>query len=149
MRIPAAHVDVGVPRDHLFAYITDTATVKQWQPDVIESRALTDGGFQPGARWRVTVNEPRRGRFDLETWVIAVTPNERVVYGMDEPSASAEIEYRLADIPTGTRVESEANFRLKGIMKILTPLVRGMVKHKFESRLKLLRDAAEADFVAH
>ena len=144
MQIPTVSTDVRVPRDRLFAYLTDPTTVKQWQPDVVESRPLTDGGVRPGARWRVTVEEPRRGRFELQTWVVALTPNNRVVYGMDEPSSTAEIEYKLTDSPAGTHIESTATFHMKGFFRLFAPLVRGMVRRKFESRLNLLRDAAEA-----
>jgi uncharacterized protein YndB with AHSA1/START domain len=146
MQLRTVSTNIRVPRKRLFDYLTDPTTVQQWQPDVVESRPLTDGGVRPGARWRVTVEEPRRGRFELETWVIAFNPDERVVYGMDEPTSAAEIEYRLADTPTGTRVETTATFHLKGFFRFLAPLVRGMVQRKFQSRLDVLRDVAEARF---
>jgi len=145
MRLTTEHVYVGVPRERLFGYLTDLTTVRDWQPDLAEPpEALTTGGVRPGARWHATVDEPRRGRFTLEVTVAAMTRPEQVSYYMEEPSSSATIAYHLTAQGTGTQVQIQAEFQLKGWRRLLSPLVRPIIQKKLAARLLLLRDAAQA-----
>src|SRR5437899_599228 len=66
MRISSASVVVLVPSERVFAFIRDRAKLKCWQPDVIDSHLLSGDGSAAGSRWRVTLKDPARGRFELE-----------------------------------------------------------------------------------
>jgi uncharacterized protein YndB with AHSA1/START domain len=145
MRLTNMIVDVSAPVERVFAFLRDPMKIKRWQPDVVATRIVSGDGLQKGSRWCATVKEPQRGTFDLEVWVADVVENERIVYAMDEPQSHAEIEYRLSSSGDGTRVACSADFKLKGIARVLSPLVRGFVARKFRSRLALLRDQIEAD----
>ena len=140
-------VNVSAPRDRVFAFLRDPIKVKRWQPDVVTTEIVSGDGLQKGSRWRAKVKEPQRGTFDLEVWVADVVENERIVYAMEEPQSRAEIEYRLISSGDGTQVVCSADFKLKGIAKFLSPLVKGFVARKFRSRLDLLRQQIEADEV--
>ena len=144
MRIQTSSVEIAAAPERVFAFMTDPSQIKRWQPDVVESRPLTENGFRVGARWRATVEEYGR-RFDVETWVVALATNERIVVGMDAPTASGEIEYHFVGQGQGTSLSVTATLEIKGMMRILSFLVKGMVRRKMESRLKLLRDVVEAE----
>jgi uncharacterized protein YndB with AHSA1/START domain len=138
-------VSVSAPRERVFAFLRDPMKVKRWQPDVVTTTIVSGDGLQKGSRWRATVKEPQRGTFDLEVWVADVVANERIAYAMEEPQSHAEIEYRLISSGNGTQVVCSADFKLKGIARFLSPLVKGFVARKFRSRLSLLREQIEAD----
>lgn len=147
MRLTNLVVNVSAPRDRVFAFLRDPTKVKRWQPDVITTEIVSGNGLQKGSRWRATVKEPQRGTFDLEVWVADVAENERIVYAMEEPQSHAGIEYRLIGSGEGTQVVCSADFKLKGIARFLSPIVKGFVARKFRSRLDLLRQQIEADEV--
>jgi uncharacterized protein YndB with AHSA1/START domain len=138
-------VDVSAPRESVFAFLRDPTKVKRWQPDVVTTTVISGDGAQKGSRWRATVAEPQRGTFELDVWVADVVENERIVYAMDEPRSSAEIEYRLSSSAVGTQVTCSADFRLKGFARFLAPFVKGFVARKFRARLSLLREQIEAE----
>ena len=145
MRIPAASVLVQVPRERVFAFMRDQAKLKRWQPEVIDSLLLSGDGSAMGSRWRLTVEDPARGRFELETWIVALKENEFLAYAWEEPRSVGEVEYRLVGSGPGTRIQSTATFYLRGFGRVFTPLVTGSVARKLASRLKLLREQLEAE----
>jgi len=145
MRIPSASVVVPVPSERVFAFIRDMAKLKRWQPEVIDVRLLSGDGSATGSRWRLTVEDPARGRFELETWIVALTENERLAYAWQELRSMGEIEYRLKRSEPGTRIQSTAKFHLRGFGRIFTPFVKGAVTQKFASRLKLLCEQIEEE----
>src|SRR6266478_334735 len=88
MRISSASVVVLVPSERVFAFIRDQAKLKCWQPEVIDSHLLSGDGSAAGSRWRVTLKDPARGRFELETWIVGLRENEQVVYAWQEATSS-------------------------------------------------------------
>jgi len=123
MRIPSASVVVPVPSERVFAFIRDMAKLKRWQPEVIDVRLLSGDGSATGSRWRLTVEDPARGRFELETWIVALTENERLACAWQELRSMGEIEYRRKRSEQGTRIQSTAKFHLRGFGRIFTPFV--------------------------
>jgi uncharacterized protein YndB with AHSA1/START domain len=139
-----ASIDIAASPELVFAYMTDPRHVKSWQPDVVESQPLPAGGLCVGTRLRSTVQEYGR-RFEVELRIAAIAANEHVAYEMEAPTASIHSEFRLTRKGNSTRVEHLVTVRLKGLGRLLMPFAKGMVQRKLESRLKLLRDAVEAE----
>src|SRR5437762_948993 len=104
MILPTATVDIAAPRHRVFSFMANPDYVKRWQPDVVESTPLTDGGMRRGARWRVTVQEYGR-RFDVETSVVDMALDQRLVFETSAPTANVQVEYRFFDYGLNTRVE--------------------------------------------
>ena len=145
MRITSDTVDVAVPPERLFAYLTNPDFVMEWQPDLVgQPQWLTEGGLRPGARFRATMEQPGRGRVVAEITVVTLTPPERVVYHTEEPTSSVDFEWRVTREPNGSQVQVTMDIRLKGLLRLLAVLARPMIRRKLESRLLLLRDAAQA-----
>jgi uncharacterized protein YndB with AHSA1/START domain len=142
MILPTATVDIAAPRHRVFSFMTNPDHVKSWQPDVVESTPFTDGGMRRGARWRVTVQEYGR-RFDVETSVVDMALDQRLVFETSTPTANVQVEYRFFDHGPNTRVELMATLKPRGIMRILFPFAKGMIRRKVASRLDLLREVIE------
>ena len=143
MTLPTATVDIAAPRHRVFSFMTNPDYVKRWQPDVVESTPLTDGGVRRGARWRVTVQEYSR-RFDVETSVVDMALDQRLVFETSAPTANIQVEYRFFDHGLNTRVELVATLKPRGLMRIFFPFAKGMIRRKVASRLDLLREVIES-----
>jgi uncharacterized protein YndB with AHSA1/START domain len=142
MILPTATVDIAAPRHRVFSFMTNPDYVTRWQPDVVQSIPLTEGGMQRGARWRVTVQEYGR-RFDVDTSVVDMALDERLVFETSAPTANVQVEYRFFDHGPNTRVELMATLKPRGIMRIVFPFAKGMIRRKVASRLDLLREVIE------
>ena len=68
---------------------------------------------------------------------------ERLVYRMEAPTATGDIEYRLTRLGDRTRLDQQVTIRLKGLMRVIGPFIMGMIRKKMMSRLALLRDVIE------
>jgi uncharacterized protein YndB with AHSA1/START domain len=142
MILPTATVDIAAPRHRVFSFMTNPDYVTRWQPDVVQSIPLTDGSMRRGARWRVTVQEYGR-RFDVDTSVVDMALDERLVFETSAPTANVQVEYRFFDHGPNTRVELIATLKPRGIMRIVFPFAKGMIRRKVASRLDLLREVIE------
>src|ERR1700704_2956903 len=127
MILPTATVDIAAPRHRVFSFMTNPDYVTRWQPDVVESTPLTEGGMQRGARWRVTVQEYGR-RFDVETSVFGMALDQRLVFETRAPTANVQVDYRFFDHGPNTRVELIATLKPRGIMRIVFPFAKGMIR---------------------
>jgi len=143
MILPTATVDIAAPRHRMFSFMTNPDYVKRWQPDVVESTPLTDGDVRRGTRWRVTVQEYGR-RFDVETSVVDMALDQRLVFETSAPTANVQVEYRFFDHGPTTRVELVATLKPRGFTRIFFPFAKGMIRRKVASRLDLLRQVIEA-----
>jgi uncharacterized protein YndB with AHSA1/START domain len=143
MILPTATVDIAAPRHRVFSFMTNPDYVKRWQPDVVESTPLTDGGMRRGARWRVTVEEFGR-RLDVETSVVDLVLNTRLVFETSAPTADVQVDYRFFDRGLNTRVDLVATLVPRGFMRIVFPFAKGVIRRKVASRLDLLREVIEA-----
>jgi uncharacterized protein YndB with AHSA1/START domain len=143
MRLPTMTVEIAASRDRVFSFMTDPEHVKQWQPDVVESIPLTTGGVQRGTRWRVTVEEFGR-RFDVETSVVDLVLNTRLVFETSAPTADVQVDYRFFEHGPNTRVELATTLKPRGFMRVFAPFAKGMIRRKVASRLDLLREVIEA-----
>jgi uncharacterized protein YndB with AHSA1/START domain len=143
MILPTMMVEIAASRDRVFSFMTNPEHVKQWQPDVVESIPLTKGGVQRGTRWRVTVEEFGR-RFDVETSVVDLVLNTRLVFETSAPTADVQVDYRFFEHGPNTRVELATTLKPRGFMRVFFPFAKGMIRRKVASRLDLLREVIEA-----
>jgi uncharacterized protein YndB with AHSA1/START domain len=140
----SASVEIAASPERVFSYMTDPQYLRRWQPDVAESQAPPEGGLRVGTQFRTTVKEYGR-RFDIELRVTAIDKNEHVAYDLDAPTASMQSEFHLVPQGNKTRVEHTALIKPKAFLRLLMPFVQGMIQRKLLSRLRLLREAVEAE----
>jgi uncharacterized protein YndB with AHSA1/START domain len=143
MILPTMTVEIATSPDRVFSFMTNPEHVKQWQPDVVESIPLTKGSVQRGTRWRVTVEEFGR-RFDVETSVVDLVLNTRLVFETRAPTADVQVDYRFFEHGSNTRVELATTVKPRGFMRVFFPFAKGMIRRKVASRLDLLREVIEA-----
>jgi uncharacterized protein YndB with AHSA1/START domain len=143
MILPTMTIEIAAPRDRVFSFMTNPVHVKRWQPDVVESIPLTNGGVQRGTRWRVTVEEYGR-RFDVETSVVDLVLNTRLVFQTRAPTADVQVDYRFFDHGPNTRVDLATTLKPRGFMRVLFPFAKRLIQRKAASRLDLLREVIEA-----
>lgn len=136
-------VDIAATAERVFACLTEPELVKRWQIDLAEPPSMPAGGLRLGAKQRALVEEHGK-RFEVETEIVAYTPNQLLGYKMQSPNATVCSEYRLITQPPSTRIESTFAFQPHGWMRIMWPMVSGLFRRKIQSRLNLLKQTAES-----
>jgi uncharacterized protein YndB with AHSA1/START domain len=119
----------------VFAYLSDFSNTTEWDPGTIETtRVSGDGGV--GTVYR-NVSEFNGNRSELTYETVELVPERRIALRGEGKAAHADDTMELT--PTdggGTRVDSPADIRFKGLLKLAEPFLG--------KAFKKLGDEAEA-----
>lgn len=116
-------VDGSLP--DVFAYVADFANVAEWDPGVVASRRIDEGPLGVSSRFAVTATFGGR-TLDLAYEMTGYVENELAVLEVHSPRFDAvdTIRFRSVD-DSQTEVDYTAEFTLKGVMRLVAPLLRG------------------------
>lgn len=134
-------IEVARPLDEAFAYVADFSTAAEWDPGIVESRR-SGGQDGVGARYDV-VAEFRGKRIPFTYVVTAYEPNRSIVLHGEGDKATSDDTITFAPNGDGTRIAYEADLRLKGVLRLAEPFLRGTVAELGRNALAGLR--AELD----
>ena len=136
-------VQISRPRDQVFGFLTDLDNLPKWQTGVIQSKRLTDGPVRAGFRFAETA---KVGPWKLDT-VCTVTdlkPAERFAF---EARSSGPLDYEgsfdLQPMAGGTRLSVNGSARLKGLWRLLQPLLAGDLHKETRRELETIRRLME------
>jgi len=138
-------VQIDRHRDAVFDVLTDVEKLPLWQSGVVQSRAISQGPVRPGFQFAETV---KVGFWKVDTvcTVTEVKPGQR--YGF-EAKSSGPVEYagffELQPVASGTRLTVNATARLKGIWRLLEPLLSSDIKRETRTEMANLKRLIEAE----
>jgi uncharacterized protein YndB with AHSA1/START domain len=135
---------VARPPDEVFAYMTDPANLRAWQPSKLAVEPLTDGPPRRGYRLRETTKVGVR-RWDQVVEFTEFVPGRALTTHIVEGSMPVDGRWTLADDGRGgTRAHFVAEGRIPGPMRLLEPLVAMGVRRSFRHYHELLARNVEA-----
>jgi uncharacterized protein YndB with AHSA1/START domain len=118
---------VHAPPALVYAQLTDFASAKTWLSGVSESSVVTPGPVKEGTRFtqrRVTMGRPS----DVEGTVTKAEPGRLLVLDIKRDGRPAGVAtWTLTPEGAGTRVACAIDFRLPGLMALMTPVVKGTI----------------------
>lgn len=124
------HETIEIERtpEQAFEAVADFSNAEEWDPGVISAERVREGAGAPsgvGARYRLIVSF--RGRRSEMTYVTTeYVPPRRVVLEGDGPRITAKDTIEFEATPDGgTRIDYEADLRLRGLAKVAAPLLKG------------------------
>jgi carbon monoxide dehydrogenase subunit G len=126
MPVLREQIETDLPLEEAFAFIADFANASLWDPGVATSEALDPGPLRVGSRFRLGVRV--RGRVAPMEYRITRLEPHRVVLTGEGAGVSAVDDIRFAPARpdgTGTRIDYTADIRLRGLARLLTPLLGG------------------------
>ncbi|HEX6667756.1 MAG TPA: SRPBCC family protein [Solirubrobacterales bacterium] len=135
---------VNRPPEDVFAYMTDPANLKAWQPSKVSVEPLTEGPPRQGYRVK------ERTKVGLRQWdqVVEFTEFEPGrVFSTHIVEGSVPVDGRWTfepDGPSGTRVHFVAEGEITGPTKLIEPLLRRGVAKSFRQYHALLAEQVEA-----
>jgi uncharacterized protein YndB with AHSA1/START domain len=113
-------VVVGRPAAEVFAFLADPENDPRWRPGVLDI-ARVDGD---GARYRQGVRGPGGRRVDADIEVTAREPERLIAFRTIARPARPEGRYELRPAGAGTRVRFALEAELRGVKRLMAPMVR-------------------------
>ncbi len=99
----AASIQIKVPPEVVFQYLSDPTTEPQWMSDVERVDPLTTGQYTTGSKSRLTVNKNGR-RIEITDEVLEAVPNESILLASKTPEAQVRTAFRLQESSPGRTV---------------------------------------------
>lgn len=133
---------IARPRDELFQFIANPNNAPKVVNSVIRMEQLTDGTLGVGTRYRETrLMNGKEQQTDLE--IVSYEPP--VHYAMRNVTQGIETTYTYTFTPerNGTQVRLVCKVNARGLKKLMTPLVAGILKKEDGDHLQRLRAAIE------
>lgn len=137
-------ITIDRPIEDVFRVLSDPATTPRWSRNAIEEHVTTAGPVGVGSRRRATVRRFGGGTTQNEIEVTAFEPNRRIALRSIESPVPFSSAYLLTPIGSGARVDWDWDFDLKGGLRLVGPLVRGMFARAFRADLARLKSMMEA-----
>ncbi len=133
---------IGRPVEEVFDYVSDLENEPQWNPDASNVVQMSDGPVGPGTEWEEDF--ARIGHY-----VTKIARYERpsaVEFDARNPRTDAYVAFRFAAAgDSATDVSCEVRLTMKGVMRVLEPLMAPMIRRQIETaRPETLRAALSA-----
>lgn len=139
-----SEVIVDRPYAEVAAYIVDPATHREWMSDVAGIEVLTAGAVGVGSRYRYLI---KKGPMALNLTTRVAALSDRGIEYQTEPGGpldwQARISFEPID-PTHTRITSTGTMAMRGLRRLLEPLMAGEVRSGEAAELTALKSLLEA-----
>ena len=140
-----ASVTIRRPIADVFAYVSDARNIPHWHADTAAVDLQRGDGRQAGSRLVDVIQTGKKGKRTEATVEITRYEPDRLWAFSAELGSFGGFDgcYRFEVVPTGTRVTFTENLRLRGLFRLLRPLVRHQVGQTARANLARLRALLE------
>ena len=121
--MPSAENSIVInrPRAEVFRFVANHENDPQWRPGIVDiSRASGEG---QGAVYRQGVKGPMGRRIPADVEVTAYEENSHVAFRTLAGPVRPEGSYKFEDADGGTRVTFALSANLRGLQKLMAPMV--------------------------
>lgn len=138
-------IQISQPRDRVFDFLTDVDNLPKWQTGVIQSKRLTEGSVRAGFQFEETA---KVGPWRLHTicTVTDIKAGERFAF---QAKSSGPLDYEgsfdLQPVAGGTRLTLNGSARLKGLWRLLQPVLAGDLRKETRTELETMKRLLEAN----
>ncbi len=124
MPVLREQITTSLPIDEAFAFVADFANSTLWDPGVASSTQIGEGPLGLGARYQLGV------RFGgsvapMEYEITSFEAPRRVVLTGTGSRVSAVDDIRFESTAEGTRIDYQADIRLRGVLRLAEPFLGG------------------------
>jgi carbon monoxide dehydrogenase subunit G len=113
---------INRPPAEVFRVLTDMGVFTKWNQSASSVKVLTPGPIGLGSRMLIAI----KGFGDMEFAVTAFDPERKLTVAAQNGRMAVEHTYLLGPENGGTRLNQDADVRLKGLLKIMAPLMNAM-----------------------
>jgi carbon monoxide dehydrogenase subunit G len=117
-----ASIDVGQPREEVFAYLSDFSTTREWDPSVVEAERLSGQAIGEGTEFRLVAEFLGR-RNELTYRIVEYEPPHAVTFLGENATVVSRDRITFESTAAGTRATYDADLALKGLLRVADPVL--------------------------
>jgi len=122
-------ININSTPEIVFYWLSDPSRAKQWMKSVLETEIFNQTPEMIGTTFRELVGKPGRG-FEVTGEITDFKENQLIAFHLSSKINDINIEYCCEKIENGTRLVQDAEIRFKFVFKIVSTLLRPLVKKK-------------------
>ena len=115
-------VDINLPIQEVFAYVTDHANDIYWKPFVTESRQISAGPIGVDTLLEVVIVTLKRHIAD-QAEVLEYEPYHWYVYRSNSQLFAFTGQLSFSTVASGTHIQGQVKFHVQGLWKLFTPFL--------------------------
>jgi uncharacterized protein YndB with AHSA1/START domain len=128
-------IDINNTPEEVFHWLNNPERAMAWMSSVSKTELLHETTDMVGTTFREIVEE--NGQWtELHGVVTDYRPNQLIAFHLSGKFNVVDVEYRLEEIESRTRLTQNATIRFKSFMKVLSILMGPMFKKKIMDQLQ-------------
>ena len=122
--MPSASSEIVIerPHDDVFAFLADPENDPQWRRGVLDLERVSGSGI--GARYAQGVKGPGGRRISADIEITELIPGETIAFHTLSGPVRPRGRYQLTAVDGGTRVRFELEANVKGLRRLIAPMVQ-------------------------
>jgi uncharacterized protein YndB with AHSA1/START domain len=139
-----ASITIRRPIAEVFAFVAEARNIPRWHADTAEVHLLSGDGRQSGSRVVDVIQTGNRRRMEALVEITRYEPDRLWAFSAELGSFGGfDGCYRFEVVPGGTQVTFTEDLRLRGLLRLLRPLVRRQVGQTARGNFARLRALLE------
>jgi uncharacterized membrane protein len=118
----SSEIVINSPREDVFAFLADPENDPQWRSGVLDLKRVSGSGI--GARYAQGVKGPGGRRIPADIEITELTAGEAIAFQTVAGPVRPRGRYTLAADDGGTSVRFELEADVKGLKRLLAPVVQ-------------------------
>jgi uncharacterized protein YndB with AHSA1/START domain len=139
-----ASITIRRPIADVFAFVADARKIPRWHADTAEVHLLSGDGRQAGSRLVDVIHTGKGKRMEAMVEITRYEPDRLWAFSAELGSFGGfDGCYRFEVVPAGTRVTFTEDLRLRGLLRLLRPLLSRQVGQTARANFARLRALLE------
>jgi uncharacterized membrane protein len=135
---------INRPVEAVFAFVADLENNPKWETNFVEVERVSPEPLGVGTVYRCILRVPGQ-RVTSRIEITEFTPNRRISFRGDRPASAKPVgSITFEPLENGTKVTTLPRPEMRGIFKLLEPMMAGYVKRSNAKHLDNLKTLLEA-----
>jgi uncharacterized protein YndB with AHSA1/START domain len=122
--------NVERPVDEVFAFVAEMENEPRWHTDIVEAERLTEGEVGKGTSYRVRFRSQPMSPPEGTVQIVEFESDHRIVSRSDMGDMKPELTHVFEDADGGTKVTRRIEIETSGLMRLLSPVMKVMVRRR-------------------
>jgi uncharacterized protein YndB with AHSA1/START domain len=132
------------PVEVVFAFVADLENNPKWETNFVEVKRVSPEPLGVGTVYRCLLRVPGQ-RVTSRVEITEFNPNQRISFRGDRPTSAKPVgSITFEPQGNGTRVTTLPRPEMRGVFKLLEPMMAGYIKRSNEKHLHNLKTLLEA-----